>query len=188
MSPGSRRHRRNFNIAGHAHELTFSCYRRLPLLSSDRTRTWLVDSINTARIDLQFDVWAWVFMSEHAHLLVRPRPAEYDIAKIRKATKEPVGRKAMRYLRQYRPDWLPKLGRRRGSRYEYSFWTSGGGYDRNITDAKALTSSLEYIHLNPVREGFVDRAEEWPWSSAAWFVLGANIPVPVDPIPAEWLA
>ena len=24
---------------------------------------------------------------------------------------------------------------------------------------------MEYIHLNPVRAGLVERAEDWPWSS-----------------------
>lgn len=127
-------------------------------------------------------------MAEHVHLLVRPRQAEYDIATIRKAVKEPVGRKAMGYLRRYRPDWLPKLMRYRGDRTEYLFWASGGGYDRNITEAKTLASSLDYIHMNPVKAHFVDRADEWKWSSAGWFVRGDKIPLPVDPIPAEWFA
>jgi hypothetical protein len=29
-----------------------------------------------------------------------------------------------------------------------------------------LRQKLEYIHANPVRRGYVDRAEEWRYSSA----------------------
>jgi putative transposase len=39
----------HFNLPGHAHELTFSCYRRLPLLSRDRTRQWMIEAIESAR-------------------------------------------------------------------------------------------------------------------------------------------
>ncbi|MDA0835649.1 MAG: hypothetical protein O2955_13865 [Planctomycetota bacterium] len=35
--------RRNDNEPGHAHELTFSCYHRLPLLSRERSCRWLAD-------------------------------------------------------------------------------------------------------------------------------------------------
>ena len=37
------------DIPGDAHLLTFSCYRRLPLLSKDRTREWFVESLAIAR-------------------------------------------------------------------------------------------------------------------------------------------
>jgi putative transposase len=50
------------NKSGHAHELTCSCLRRYPFLSKDRTREWLAASVRTARIDLEFSLWAFVFM------------------------------------------------------------------------------------------------------------------------------
>ena len=41
-----RKRRESSNEPGQAHELTFSCYRRMPLLSKDRTRQWLVDALD----------------------------------------------------------------------------------------------------------------------------------------------
>lgn len=102
MAPGSRRprrHRRNANEPGHAHELTFSCYRRYPFLSRDRICQWLVESIERARKSLEFDVWAWVFMPDHVHLVVHPRRPAYDVAAIRRQIKEPVARQALAWLR-----------------------------------------------------------------------------------------
>ncbi|WP_437188352.1 hypothetical protein SH668x_001796 [Planctomicrobium sp. SH668] len=40
---------RRFNEPGHAHALTFSCFRRQPLLTKDRSRQWLVEAIEKAR-------------------------------------------------------------------------------------------------------------------------------------------
>ena len=65
-----RTHRRNFNDPGHAHALTFSCYHRLQFLSGERTCQWLASSIENARQRLQFDLWAWVFMPDHVHLII----------------------------------------------------------------------------------------------------------------------
>src|SRR5690349_12644938 len=121
-----RRHRRNFNEPGHAHELTFSCYHKYPFLSRERTYQWLKDAIENARRKLDFDLWAWVFMSDHAHLIVHPRQPKYDIALIRRLIKEPVAQEAIAWMKRHSPEWLSKVERRRGNRTEHLFWQSGG--------------------------------------------------------------
>ena len=51
-----KRHRANFNDSGHAHELTFSCYRGFPFLKAERTCRWLAEAIDVARESHRFDV------------------------------------------------------------------------------------------------------------------------------------
>jgi putative transposase len=68
--PIRRKTRKAWDQAGHAHELTFSCFRRLRLLGSDRTREWLLRSLETARSWWRFALWAYVIMPEHVHLLI----------------------------------------------------------------------------------------------------------------------
>jgi putative transposase len=125
-------------------------------------------------------------MPEHVHLLIWPHQAIYDMATIRKSIKEPVGRKAIAFLEDNSMEWLLKLTRKRGNKTERLFWQSGGGYDRNIDCPATLLAAIQYIHLNPVRRGLVERAEDWNWSSAAHF-LGGCSPLTPDPIPADWL-
>jgi len=66
------KHRRckRCDVARQAHYLTFSCWRGLALLNADRTRKWLAGCIAAARQVLPFELWAWVFMPEHVHMLV----------------------------------------------------------------------------------------------------------------------
>jgi putative transposase len=182
-----RLHRRNYSIAGHAHELTFSCFKRYPFFKSDRTCHWLANAINQARIDFHFDLWAFVFMPDHVHLIIHPRRAAYDIAEIRKAIKHPASKVALAWLREKHPEWIERLTRNRGKRVETLFWQSGGGYDRNIVGASALIAIIDYIHMNPVRRGLVNRPEEWKWSSAGQFLSCADSPLLIDPIPPQWL-
>ena len=182
-----RRHRKNFNDPGHAHELTFSCYQRFPLLSAERTCLWLAEAICAARTALKFDLWAYVFMPEHAHLVIHPREPVYDIAAIRRAIKAPVGRQGIQFLVTHAPEWLPRVTRHRGRKEERLFWQSGGGYDRNIVEPSTLIQMIDYIHLNPVRRGLVERACDWKWSSAAYFHAVGDSPLDLDPISPEWM-
>lgn len=165
-----RKLRRSFNEVGHAHELTFSCYHRLPLLSKDRTRQWFMEALGKARVQHHFAIWAYVVMPEHAHVLIHPLDERYEVAQVLQSVKQSVSRRATNYLRIHSPQWLERLrvvwptGR-----VEHRFWQQGGGYDRNMITSEALWASVEYIHRNPVRRGLVTEETSWEWSSARWY-------------------
>ena len=169
------------NEPGHAHELTFSCFHRFAFLQAECTCQWLADALNEARVSLDFALWAYVFMPEHVHLMIYPRKKVFDIRTIRHAIKEPVGRKAIKHLRDHAPQWLPRITVRRGNRLERRFWQAGGGYDRNVWEPAAILAMIEYIHNNPVRRGLVARAADWKWSSAGWWAGKNSLrPDPID--------
>jgi len=70
---GAQRKRlRRADNPGDARFLTFSCFRRQPLLSRERSCRWLLDAMDRARETHGFDLWAFVIMPEHVHLLVYP--------------------------------------------------------------------------------------------------------------------
>jgi putative transposase len=178
--------RRNYDDPGHAHELTFTCYRRFRFLEAERTCDWLARAIDGARGRLAFDLWAYVFMPEHAHLLLRPRSPDVGIAAILKSIKQPVGQRGVAFLKAHAPHWLPRISRVRAGRTERLFWQSGGGYDRNLVEPRTLAAVIDYLHRNPVRRGLVSRAEDWRWSSAGWFAGAESNPLRPDRIPPEW--
>lgn len=179
--------RRTANEPGHAHELTFSCYQGYQFMKAEQTCQWMAESIDAARNELEFDLWAYVIMPEHVHLIIYPKRAKYDMADIRKAIKAPVAVNAIRYLKENSPEWVAKITRFRGDRKEHMFWQSGAGYDRNIDHHRTLLEMIDYIHMNPVRRGLVERAIDWTWSSASWILDGRPGPIRLDSIPREWL-
>jgi putative transposase len=136
---------------------------------------------------LDFDLWAFVFMPEHAHLVVHPRRAEYAVSAILQGIKEPVAREGMAYIRAHAPDWLSRLAVTSGGRIRHRFWQAGGGYDRNIIQPATLLATIDYVHMNPIRRNLAERPEHWKWSSAAWFAGVGDSPIPLDRIPPEWL-
>ena len=87
---------KHYHLPGEFHELTFSCYRRLPLLTNDLWRRWLAESIKTAAQAHDFHLNAFVFMPEHVHLLIWPTRSDTtaeDISTFLAAVKRPVSRR-----------------------------------------------------------------------------------------------
>ena len=157
------------------------------MLSKDRTCQWLADAIAIACRDLNYSLWAYVFMPEHVHLIVCPRERAYDTSEFLRHVKEPVSREAVLFLKRESPEWLSRIQAIHGSSVKHHFWQPGRGHDRNIISGRTLQQMIEYVHLNPVRRGLVERISEWKWSSAGWFEgTGLNSLRP-DPIPSDWL-
>ncbi|MCI0381119.1 MAG: transposase [Gemmataceae bacterium] len=182
---GSKRKRvRSYNNPGEAHELTFSCFHGLQLLSKDRTRQWLISAMRNARRDLKLSILSYVIMPEHVHIIVWPQEPDYNIADIRTALKVPVQRKALRFLRSKAPRFLAQMKDVQPSgKVHHRFWQRGGGYDRNVIEPYTLLQMIEYIHNNPVRRGLVEKATDWVWSSARFFAGIRPVPIEMDPLP-----
>ncbi|MGD0456359.1 MAG: transposase [Terriglobia bacterium] len=93
-----------------------------------------------------FLLTAWVFLPDHWHAILFPR-FPLSISRVMKSIKVGstlrinAGRKESGLLRQ------PRF------------------FDRALRSVKEYYEKVEYIHLNPVRAGLVERAEDWPWSS-----------------------
>jgi putative transposase len=156
------------NEPGHAHELTFTCFRGCPFLKAERTCQWLAAAVSEARQEFDFALWAYVFMPEHVHLLIWPRQPVYQVSNILTAIKEPVARRAIAYLSEESSDWLRRMRVKSRKRQRHRFWQPGGGFDHNATDPQVILRMIEYIHHNPVRRELVVKAEDWKWSSAGW--------------------
>ena len=180
-----RKSRRSFNDVGHAHELTFSCFRGFPLLGKDRTRQWFVNALDSLRRKRRIELWAYVIMPDHAHLLMLPL-GTYEMSAILQTFKQSVSRRAIAYLRKHSPDWLDKLRAADDVRGPvYHFWQPGGGYDRNIVNAETAWASVAYMHQNPVKRGLADCETDWKWSSARWYAGHDDVVLEMDDCPPD---
>jgi putative transposase len=176
-----RKRRKSWHKEGHTHELTFTCYHRIPMLAKDRVRRWLVDALDRARKKIGFEVWAYVIMPDHAHVLVWPKHAQATTGRMLHAIKQPTAVRAIRWLRTNSPAFLERLRHDLpGGEVQYRLWEVGGGYDRNMWTADAIWNAVSYIHENPVRKRLVEKAADWRWSSAAWYTGQRDVPLQID--------
>ena len=127
-------------------------------------------------------------MPNHVHLVVCPRPDVYAISDFLTAVKLPVTRRAASFVRREAPHSLPQMtDRRPNGESAVRFWQRGGGYDRNLTEPAKLYAEIDYVHMNPVRKGLVERPEDWPWSSAVTYAGESDQPLRIafDSLPND---
>ncbi len=172
---GHRKRIRHFHEPGDLHELTFSCYRRMPLLTNDAWRKLLCESIDQAAERWDFQLVAFVMMPEHVHLLVLPTTKLVQVDKFLSAVKQPHSVRIKQILQQSNSPLLEQLTvQERPGKKSFRYWQEGPGYDRNLSSERAVMSAIDYIHENPVRRGLCRNAVDWKWSSARWYASDAK--------------
>lgn len=177
--------RKCFDIPGHAHELTFSTYRRMRVFNDPACAQLFLQSVENARVRHGFKLWAYVVMPEHVHLLICPKD-ESLICNLLRAIKQPASTRMLNHLKSSNPSLYGRLqvtNKRGGS--ERRFWQAGGGYDRNVFTGDAIEAMVHYIHQNPVRRALVEDPGDWPWSSFGAY-YGDSAPIPVDVLGQPW--
>jgi putative transposase len=175
---------RHVHVPGHLHELTFSCYRCLPLLTNDLWRDRLARSLDEANREAGIELVGFVFMPEHIHLLVHLTDPAQSIGRYLARIKQPFSKQIKDILVQHRSSLLRRLTvRERPGKTCFRFWQEGSGYDRNLFSPGAIRASLAYLHENPVRRGLCRHSLDWRWSSAQFYLgdppLQQQAPLPV---------
>ena len=83
---------KHYHEPGDLHELTFSCYHQLPLLTNDAWRRQLARSLDLAGEEFKIELAAFVFMPDHVHLLVAPIGPDPAIDQYLAQTKQPFSK------------------------------------------------------------------------------------------------
>jgi putative transposase len=168
--PRHRKRVKHFHEPGDVHELTFSCYRRLQLLTNNAWRGYLARAIDDACAELGCTLAAFVVMPEHVHLLIFGFQDADQVSVFLRQVKQPCSARVHADLTQTRSPLLKRLLiRERPGRDTFRYWQEGRGYDRNLQTAVAVQSAIDYLHLNPVRRKLCVNAHGWRWSSARFY-------------------
>jgi len=164
---------------GDLHFLTFSCYRRLPLLRRARARNVFLAALEKIRKRYGFLVVGYVVMPEHVHLLIG-EPKKGTPSKVLQALKQIVARD-LRRSRRGVPGGQLALPFASGEEELARFWQPRF-YDFNVYSAKKRAEKLAYMHANPVTRGLVKDPGEWIWSSYRFYEKDEDGPVRIDPV------
>ena len=113
-------------------------------------------------------------MSNHIHLVLHS--CEGNLSVLIRDFKKFIAAKVLEKIQiepESRRDWMLerfKLATESHSRNKnYQFWQYGN-HPEEIYTNKFMWSKLDYIHLNPVRAGIVEKASYYVYSSASNYV------------------
>ena len=131
--------------------ITAACYEHQRFFNEPATLSFLTEETLVPMNESGFKLGAWVFLPNHYHLLLYAddlKTLSQTIRKIHSRTATILNRKNN------------KTGKKIWFRYS----------DRKIRSENHLAVSINYIHYNPVKHGYVERVDQWPWSSFHDFV------------------
>ncbi len=135
------------------------------------TRPIYVDGLMESLIYCQkhkgLEVFAWVVMSNHLHLIVRAKNGDLSdiIRDFKKFTAKSIYKAIEDNPKESRKDWLLKVLSHEGRIW---FWQEGY-HGEEIFSMDFYHTKVNYIHMNPVRAGIVEKEEEYTNSSAGEF-------------------
>ncbi|MCB9852143.1 MAG: transposase [Phycisphaerales bacterium] len=148
-----------FRDPGGAYFFTLITNDRAPIFRSPHARRLLRESFIAVQARFHFDVWAIALLPEHLHCIwILPR-GDSDYAKRWSMIK-----------RTFSKTWLshdgvcPPVSASRRRHRELGVWQRRFWEHRIRNDAEQY-AYRDYIHLNPVKHGYVQHPQEWKWSS-----------------------
>ncbi len=163
------------------HYITCTFVEWFPLFSKQSIATICLNSLNYLHENEKLSIYGWVFMENHAHFILRSPDISHAIWQFKSFT----GRSIIDTLKQDNQRRIltdlheAKLPGKHSQTYQV--WKEGS-HPFMIYSRKMMNQKLEYIHNNPVKRGYVDKGEEWRYSSKRCY-LGKDGLLPVC---TEW--
>jgi REP element-mobilizing transposase RayT len=171
-----------------SHFLTFTTVDWIDIFTRRRYRDILIDSLKYCQKHKGLIVNAYVIMSNHVHLIAKTEPPHSlsdFIRDFKKFTSTTIV-KAIKTEPESRRKWLldimAKHAKRSSLHQEYQLWQRGS-HPVELHSLFWLAQKVHYIHLNPVRAGWVEYPPHFAYSSALYYETGEGflnvVPIPV---------
>jgi len=113
----------------------------------------------------------FVIMPDHVHAILW-FPEAGHLSLLMQMWKSRSSRKLKKFVRGQLHEYTKSIDLKK------PFWQPKY-YPFNLYTEKKAREKLDYIHLNPVRAGLVERACDWQWSSARYYERGESVGVPL---------
>lgn len=151
--------------------LTFQIVGWVDVFSRKDYRDLVIDSLQFCRKHKQLDIYAYVIMSNHLHLIAQSKSGQLSntIRDFKRFTANNILKSIHSNNRESRRDWMDVVFRYH-AKYnkrakEKQFWTHEN-HAVELSNNRMIDSRVNYIHQNPVRAGIVELPEEYIYSSA----------------------
>jgi len=129
----------------------------------------VLDALHYRQLRNGWRIYAFVILENHMHLLIQADDLAHQIAHFKSYT----ARQLIDYLHEIKAErllaqlkWFRKAHK---TDRDYQLWEEGS-HPQLIDNPEVLRQKLDYIHLNPVKRGYVDLPEHWRYSSARSYV------------------
>ena len=146
------------------HFITLTVLHWIPVFTRPETVNILLESLKFLAKD-GLKVYAYVILENHCHFVVQSKQLDRDIARYKSYTaKQMIQYLSKNNVRQIL-EQLAFYKKAHKNDRAYQFWQEGV-HPELIQNDEMMRQKIDYIHLNSVKRGYIDKAEHWRYSSA----------------------
>ncbi|HYK76630.1 MAG TPA: transposase [Daejeonella sp.] len=149
---------------GGVHFVTFTVHQWVDVFTRHLYVEELLKSLIYCQKEKGLEIFAWVIMSNHCHLIIRAKNNNLSdiIRDFKKFTAKTIYKAIADNPNESRKKWLLRALSHEGSIW---FWEEGY-HGEEVLTMDFYNIKLNYIHLNPLRAGIVEKEENYLLSSA----------------------
>lgn len=150
---------------------------RLPVFGTDKIKSLAANAFHEARKSGGFLLFAYVIMPDHAHVITDSSREDSDILRFLNGIS---AKRIIDHLKDggFHSSLLKLREETKKKNYKHSLWEHHPN-SFEIYGEDTLMQKVNYIHQNPVRAGLVERAEDYPFSSAR---IWMKRPMEIEPL------
>jgi REP element-mobilizing transposase RayT len=145
----------------------------IDVFSRKQYRDIVLDSLAYCRREKGLMIFGYVLMSNHLHMIVQVKPGtKQELSEILRDFKKYTATRILDAIEkgpESRKEWLMHMfkyfAKYNSNNREHQFWQQDN-HPIALYSPAVIWQKLDYIHANPVRNGLVDNAEDYVYSSA----------------------
>ena len=166
--------------------ITTVAHNRLPVFRTDALKVVACRALDEARHSAGFALFAYVIMPDHLHVLFDGTLKPSDTLRYVNGV---LSHRVIDFLKE--GGFTTSLEKLRGKRKSRGYLYSLVDHHSNCVPVFSegfFMEKVNYIHLNPVKKGLVERAQDYRWSSARqwWGQIAEDEPLLMDLKKIDW--
>jgi len=133
-----------------------------------------LESLKFCQAEKGLELYAWVIMPSHIHLIFKAKnnnPSDV-LRDFKRHTSKELQKAIIENPQESRKEWMlwmmEKAGKKNSNVKNRQFWQQNN-QPIELWSNTVIDQKINYIHNNPVVSGFIDKAEDWKYSSARNF-------------------
>jgi putative transposase len=168
-----------FNDKDKLYFVSFAVINWIDLFVRKEYKNVVVSSLRYCIEKKDLELYAWCIMTSHVHLIIGSAntPLENIMRDLKRHTSEELHKMISHNPHESRKEWLlemmEKAGKENSNNCGFQLWQQHN-HPIVLATPQITHQKLNYLHNNPIAEGFVEKPEDWLYSSAANYHCGTK--------------
>lgn len=168
-----------YNKAG-LYFVSFATVRWIDVFVREQYFIAVVNSLNFCRKSKGMEIYTWCIMPSHVHLVFRAQEGNPGdlLRSLKTFTSKEIQKLIKENKKESRKEWMLEMMKQSGlansNVQNRQFWQQNN-HPIGLWSPKVIDQKVNYIHLNPVKAGFVTEPHHWKYSSAIDYSGGKGV-------------